>query len=74
MVIAHEGIYDLRLHLDDVLMPVLKQWAVFDKTGLDAEGEQAREELSAFLARTEATAARFVERREARRAREAARL
>lgn len=74
MIIAHEGIYDLRLHLDDVLTPVLKQWAVFDKTELDAEGEQAREELSAFLAKTEATAARFVERREARRAREAARL
>ncbi|MEV4469518.1 acyl-ACP desaturase [Nonomuraea salmonea] len=72
LIIAHEGIYDLRLHLDDVLMPVLRQWSVFDKTGLDAEGEKAREELSAFLARTDATAARFVERREARRAREAA--
>ncbi|MDR8413356.1 acyl-ACP desaturase [Nonomuraea sp. 3-1Str] len=72
MIIAHEGIYDLRLHLDDVLMPVLRQWSVFDKTGLDAEGEQAREELSAFLAKTEATAARFVERREERRARAAA--
>ncbi|MGW0204135.1 acyl-ACP desaturase, partial [Nonomuraea sp. NPDC003201] len=63
MIIANEGIYDLRLHLDDVLMPVLKQWSVFDKTGLDAEGEQAREQLSAFLAKTETTAARFVERR-----------
>ncbi|NUW39271.1 acyl-ACP desaturase [Nonomuraea rhodomycinica] len=73
MIIAHEGIYDLQLHLDDVLMPVLRQWSVFDKTGLDAEGEQAREELSAFLAKTEATAARFVERREERRARAAAR-
>ncbi|MFC4120178.1 acyl-ACP desaturase [Nonomuraea zeae] len=73
MIIAHEGIYDLRLHLDDVLMPVLKQWAVFDKTGLDAEGEKAREELAAFLAKTETTAARFVERREERRARAAAR-
>ncbi|MEU6781698.1 acyl-ACP desaturase [Nonomuraea angiospora] len=73
MIIANEGIYDLRLHLDDVLMPVLKQWAVFDKTGLDAEGEQAREQLSAFLAKTETTAARFVERREERRARAAAR-
>ncbi|GAA2295332.1 acyl-ACP desaturase [Nonomuraea roseoviolacea subsp. roseoviolacea] len=72
MIIANEGIYDLRLHLDDVLMPVLRQWSVFDKTGLDAEGEQAREELSAFLAKTEATAARFVERREERRARAAA--
>jgi acyl-[acyl-carrier-protein] desaturase len=74
MIIANEGIYDLRLHLDDVLMPVLRQWAVFDRAGLDAEGEQAREELSAFLARTEVTAARFVERREQRRARAAARL
>ncbi|MGV9375423.1 acyl-ACP desaturase [Nonomuraea sp. NPDC003707] len=73
MIIANEGIYDLRLHLDDVLMPVLKQWSVFDKTGLDAEGEQAREQLSAFLAKTETTAARFVERREERRARAAAR-
>ncbi|NBE98279.1 acyl-ACP desaturase [Nonomuraea sp. KC401] len=73
MIIAHEGIYDLRLHLDDVLMPVLRQWAVFDKTGLDAEGERAREELSAYLEKTDATAARFVERREERRARAAAR-
>jgi acyl-[acyl-carrier-protein] desaturase len=72
MIIANEGIYDLRLHLDDVLMPVLRQWAVFDKTGLDATGEEAREELSAFLAKTETTAARFVERREERRARAAA--
>ncbi|WP_113705061.1 acyl-ACP desaturase [Nonomuraea lactucae] len=72
MIIANEGIYDLRLHLDEVLMPVLKQWAVFDKTGLDAEGERAREELSGFLARTEATAAKFVARREERRARAAA--
>ncbi len=69
MIIANEGIYDLRLHLDDVLMPVLRQWSVFDKTGLDAEGEQAREELAAFLERTETTAARFVARREERRAR-----
>ncbi|MCA2222392.1 acyl-ACP desaturase [Nonomuraea aurantiaca] len=73
MIIAHEGIYDLRLHLDDVLMPVLKQWAVFDKTGLDASGEQAREELAEFLAKTETTAARFVERRAERKARAAMR-
>ncbi|UBU17209.1 acyl-ACP desaturase [Nonomuraea gerenzanensis] len=73
MIIANEGIYDLRLHLDDVLMPVLRQWSVFDKTGLDAEGEKAREELSEFLAKADATAARFVERREERRARAAAR-
>ncbi|GIH90271.1 acyl-ACP desaturase [Planobispora siamensis] len=74
MIIANAGIYDLRLHLDDVLMPVLRQWAVFDLKDLDADGEKAREELAEFLARTEATASRFVERREARRAAQAARV
>lgn len=73
LIIANEGIYDLRLHLDDVLMPVLRQWSVFDKTGLDADGEKARDELSEFLQRTDVTAAKFVERREERRARAAAR-
>ncbi|WP_341350672.1 acyl-ACP desaturase [Thermostaphylospora chromogena] len=72
MIIAHEGIYDLRLHLDDVLRPVLRQWSVFDRGGLSAEGEKAREELAAFLDKLEVTASRFVERREARRAAQAA--
>ncbi|WP_157245203.1 acyl-ACP desaturase [Nonomuraea typhae] len=71
MIIANEGIYDLRLHLDDVLMPVLRQWSVFDKSGLDADGEKAREELAGFLEKTETVAARFVARREERRARSA---
>ncbi|MFE3454522.1 acyl-ACP desaturase [Nonomuraea sp. NPDC059194] len=69
MIIANEGIYDLRLHLDDVLMPVLRQWAVFDQTNLDGDGAKARDELAAFLEKTETTAARFVERRAERRAR-----
>jgi acyl-[acyl-carrier-protein] desaturase len=72
MTIANAGIYDLRLHIDDVLMPVLRQWGVFEMTNLDAEGEKARDELSEFLARIETSASRFVERREARRARQAA--
>src|SRR5688572_15990109 len=45
--IALAGIYDLRQHRDEVLAPVLRQWNVWDRTGLDAEGEQAREELAA---------------------------
>ncbi|GAA2860640.1 acyl-ACP desaturase [Streptosporangium fragile] len=73
MIIANAGIYDLRLHIDDVLQPVLRQWDVFNLTGLGPEGEKAREELAEFMARLETTASRFVERREARRAREAAR-
>ncbi|WP_030906004.1 acyl-ACP desaturase [Streptosporangium amethystogenes] len=72
MTIANAGIYDLRLHMDDVLQPVLRQWDVFNMQNLGPEGEKAREELSEFLDRLETTASRFVERREARRARQAA--
>lgn len=72
MTIANAGIYDLRLHMDDVLQPVLRQWDVFNMKNLGPEGEKAREELAEFLDRLEGTASRFVERREARRARKAA--
>jgi acyl-[acyl-carrier-protein] desaturase len=73
VAIANAGIYDLRLHLDDVLSPVLRQWGVFEMEGLDGEGEKAREELSEFLKGVDTAANRFVERRAARRARQAAR-
>ncbi|GII30455.1 acyl-ACP desaturase [Planotetraspora mira] len=69
VTIAMAGIYDLRQHSDEVLLPVLRQWKTFDIEGLDAEGEQAREELSDFLAKLDVAATRFEERRDARRAR-----
>ena len=67
------GIYDPRQHLDDVVSPILRHWKIFELEGLDAEGEQIREELASFLADAEVTAARFVEKRDARLARLAAR-
>jgi acyl-[acyl-carrier-protein] desaturase len=71
--IALAGIYDLRIHYDEILMPVLRQIRAFERTDLSAEGERAREELSEVLATLDKTATRFVERREATRARIAAR-
>ena len=47
--IANAGIYDLRQHRDQVLVPVLRQWTVWDIEGLDAEAEKARTELDEFL-------------------------
>ncbi|GAB3653234.1 acyl-ACP desaturase [Actinocorallia lasiicapitis] len=73
VAIANAGIYDLRLHHDEVLMPVLRKWRVFELEGLDAEGEKAREELSDFMTGLDEAAKKFEERREARRARVAAR-
>ena len=73
MLIAKAGIYDLRLHHDDVIMPILRHWDVFDRTNLGEVGEQARDELAAFLEGLDTQAARFVERRAEQRARVAAR-
>ncbi|HSE70934.1 MAG TPA: acyl-ACP desaturase [Nocardioidaceae bacterium] len=70
---AIAGVYDLRQHRDDVVMPVLRFWKVFEMEGLDAEGEQARTELSEFLDDLEKQAVRFEDKRDALKARLAAR-
>jgi acyl-[acyl-carrier-protein] desaturase len=72
-IIAKAGIYDLRLHHDEVVAPILRFWKVFDRTDFGPAGEQAREELAQFLAGLDAQATKFVESRERMRARMAAR-
>lgn len=71
--IAVAGIYDLRQHKEDVVMPVLRKWRVFDRDDFGAEGQRARDELAAILEELETGAVRFEERRDALRARLAAR-
>jgi acyl-[acyl-carrier-protein] desaturase len=71
--IAKAGIYDLRIHHDDIVMPLVRQWGVFDLEGLDAEGEQARDQLAAAIAALDEQATRFVEQRAAAEAKIAAR-
>jgi len=61
--IAQAGIYDLRIHHDEVIMPLIRRWRVFEAAGLDAEGEQAQQDLAVALEALNARATRFVERR-----------
>jgi acyl-[acyl-carrier-protein] desaturase len=61
--IAQAGIYDLRIHHDDVIMPLVRYWRIFEIEGLDAEGEQVRQDLAAALEELDVRATRFVERR-----------
>jgi acyl-[acyl-carrier-protein] desaturase len=61
--IALAGIYDLRIHHDEVLSPVLRAWDVWDRTDLGPQGEAARERLAAFMAGLDAAASRFEEKR-----------
>jgi len=69
VMIAKAGIYDLRLHHDEVVMPVLRHWKVFERDDFGPEGEKARMELADFLADLDARASRFVEKRAAAAAR-----
>jgi acyl-[acyl-carrier-protein] desaturase len=73
MTIAKAGIYDLRLHHDEVVMPVLKFWKVFDRDDLGPRGEAAREDLVGFMGELDAKASTFVARREEAAAKKAAR-
>ncbi len=62
--IALAGIYDLELHLNDVLNPVLRAWDIFNVEGLDADGRAAQAELKAFIENMEVEVERFNEKRE----------
>ena len=73
VTIAKAGIYDLRLHHDAVIAPVLKFWNVFDRNDLGPDGEQAREQLASFVTKLDEQATRFVEQRERARVRVEAR-
>jgi acyl-[acyl-carrier-protein] desaturase len=70
---AMAGIYDLRIHHDDIVAPLLRQWGIWELEGLDADGEAARDELAAAVKALDAEASTFVEKREARAAKLAAR-
>ena len=62
--IALAGIYDLQLHLNDVVMPVLRAWGVFDMDTFTGDGAAARDELSAYLKGASEDVAKFVDKRE----------
>jgi acyl-[acyl-carrier-protein] desaturase len=60
--IAKAGIYDLRVHRDEVLLPILRHWRIFELTDLDATAEAARTRLADHLTELDAAARRFEER------------
>ena len=62
--ISRAGIYDLAIHHDQILVPVvLRHWGVEALTGLDDEAERSRDRLMARMAKSERVARRVAERR-----------
>lgn len=64
-MMAIGGIYNLRIHHDDVLQPVLGHLKVLEAPGLTGEGLRAQEELGVFMNALADQATKFEERREA---------
>jgi acyl-[acyl-carrier-protein] desaturase len=60
--IAKAGIYDIRVHRDEVLLPIIQHWKIFELTGLDAAAEAARATLARHLESLDAAASRFEEK------------
>lgn len=64
--IAAAGIYDLAVHYQQILVPVvIRQWAVDTMSGLSDIGNRAREALMSRLERSARVAERLLERRAA---------
>jgi acyl-[acyl-carrier-protein] desaturase len=60
---ALAGIYDLRIHRDQVVMPLVNKLRLFELTGLTPSAESARAELGTFLEEMDVSARKLEERR-----------
>jgi acyl-[acyl-carrier-protein] desaturase len=60
---AQAGIYDLRIHHDEILWPLLRHWQLFQLEDLQPQAEQARERLASHLDKTDRLAGRFEAKR-----------
>lgn len=57
--IAKAGVYNMRVHHDNVIMPLIRQWGIAELTGLDAKGSELQEKLMALPAEIIRKAERF---------------
>ncbi|WP_406234331.1 acyl-ACP desaturase [Nocardia sp. NBC_01009] len=74
VLMVKHGIYDLRQHQDEVVLPVLKIWNVLERTDFTARGERSCEELGEYLEKLARDVIRFEEQRARILARETARV
>jgi len=59
VVIAVGGVYDPRIHLDDVVMPVLKKWRIFEREDFTGEAARMRDDLGVLVEELEETCDKF---------------
>lgn len=57
--VARAGVYNMRIHHDNVVLPLLNYWSIGDMTGLDLKGQELQEKIMALPAQLVAKAERF---------------
>ncbi len=70
VVIAVGGVYDPRIHLDDVVKPVLKKWRIFEREDFTGEAAEMRDDLAELVTELEDTCEKFEIAKERRLERE----
>ena len=74
VIIAVGGVYDPRIHLEEVVMPVLKKWRIFEREDFTGEAAWMRDDLALLIKELEDSCDKFEEskqrylEREARKA------
>jgi acyl-[acyl-carrier-protein] desaturase len=71
VIIAVGGIYDPRIHLDDVVMPVLKKWRIFERDDFSGEAASMRDDLALLVEELKEACDKFEESKRRRLEREA---
>jgi acyl-[acyl-carrier-protein] desaturase len=71
VIIAVGGVYDPRIHLDDVVMPVLKKWRILEREDFTGEAARYRDGIGAMVAELEETCEKFDVAKQRRLEREA---
>lgn len=59
VMIAVGGVYDPRIHLDEVVMPVLRKWRIFEREDFSGEAAALRDDLGVLIKELEQTCDKF---------------
>jgi acyl-[acyl-carrier-protein] desaturase len=73
VIIAVGGVYDPRIHLDDVVMPIMRKWRIFEREDFTGEAAAMRDDLALLVEELEQACEKFEESKRRRLEREARR-
>jgi acyl-[acyl-carrier-protein] desaturase len=59
VMIAVGGVYDPRIHLDEVVMPVLKKWRIFERDDFSGQAARERDDLAVLIKELEVACDKF---------------